>query len=243
MKARSFTVVQCYHLICLLSVALVCGSASSGHAQNYYPDDFGNTWILRSTDGIDERVVAIEGPETVGAESLKVISDRTGDNISKFFIKTEPDGVMIFRAIASVATFGEISINYSPPQTFLPIPLELGSEWTVVGEAKILFGVKIAVTNNAKVAAVENVIVPAGTFRDCLKIEQELQVGLAAGGLQVPPQKTTMWLAPDIGLVKAISTDDIIFELIRYDISIDGNEVAVQPKGHLAMTWGALKKR
>ena len=230
-------------LICLLSVAAVCGSVSRGYAQSYYPDEFGNTWILHSTDGIDERVVAIEGPETIGAESLKVISDQTNDNISRFFIKTESDRILIFRATASVAVFGNISINYSPPQTFLPIPIKLGSEWKVTGEAKLPLGIKVEVTNSAKVVAVENVIVPAGTFRDCLKIEQQLQMRFSSGGVQFPPQSSTMWLAPDIGLVKAISSDNIIFELIRYELTtIDGTEVAVHPKEKLATVWGALKR-
>ena len=240
MKAGFFTTGHRYCFICLLSIALVCGLASPGHTQNYYPDEFGNTWILRSTDGIDERVVTIEGPETIGTESLKVISDQTGDNISKFFIKAEPNRVLIFRAIATVAIFGEISINYSPPQTFLPVPIEKGSEWKVTGDARLPLGLTIKTTNAAKVAAVEEVKVPAGIFQDCLKIEQEFS---ASGLITIAPQSSIMWLAPDIGLVKAISSDGVIFQLIDYNITIDGIVVAVEPKGKLATTWGVLKKR
>ncbi len=242
-----------YCFICLLSSAIVCGSVSRGQAQNYYPDDFGNTWVLHSTDEIDERVVTIEGPETIGSESLKVISEGTypisnpiNSNPNKFFIKTTPDGVLIFRAIASVAVLGEITINYSPPQTFLPVPIEVNSEWTVAGEATTsLFGLKIKIeaTNTAKVIAIEDVTVPAGTFRDCLKIEQQLHTQLSPALATLPSTSSTMWLAPDVGLVQAINSDNVKFELINYDITIDGTEVAVHPKGKLAMTWGALKKR
>ena len=253
MKARFLTAGHRYCFICLLSIAIVCGSASLGHAQSYYPDDFGNTWVLRSTDGIDERVVTIEVPETIGTESLKVISDGTyvisdptDNNPNKFFIKTEPDGILLFRAIASVAVFGEITIDYSPPQTFLPVPIGLGSEWTVSGEAKArLLGleIKIEVANTAKVVAIEDVTVPAGTFRDCLRIEQQLQIQLSPALATIPSTSSTMWLAPDIGIVQALNSDNIKFELINYDLTIDGIVVAVQPKGKLAMTWGALKKR
>ena len=179
MKDRFLTAGYRYCFICLLSITIVCGSVSDGHAQNYYPDDFGNTWTLHSTDGIDERVVTIEGPETIGTESLKVISDGTypvsdpaSNNPNKFFIKATPNGVLIFRAIATVAILGEITIDYSPPETFLPIPIELGSEWIVSGEATAsLFGlaIQIKTTNTAKVVAIEDVTVPAGTFQDCLK--------------------------------------------------------------------------
>ncbi|MYE88436.1 hypothetical protein F4X33_05515 [Candidatus Poribacteria bacterium] len=253
MKDRFLTAGYHHCFILLLSIAIICGSASHGQAQNYYPDDFGNTWILRSTDGIDERVVTIEGPETIRNESLQVISDGTypisaptNDNPTKLFIKTAPNGVLIFRAIVTVAVFGEITIDYSPPETFLPVPIELGSEWTVSGEATAsLFGLKIKVetTNTAKVVAIEDVTVPAGTFRDCLKIEQHSQIQLLPPLATFPSTSSIMWLAPDVGLVQALDSKNVKFELIDYDITIGGIEVAVHPKERLAATWGALKKR
>ena len=242
-----------YCFISLLSIALVCGSVLDSQAQSYYPDDFGNTWTLRSEDGIEERVVTIEGPETIGTESLKVISDGTypisnpaNNNPNKFFIKTTPNGVLIFRAIATVAVFGEITIDYSPPETFLPNPVELGSEWEVSGEATAsLLGlsIKIETTNTATVIAIEDVTVPAGTFQDCLKIEQTLQTQLSPALATLPTTSSIMWLAPDIGLVKSTNSDGIVFDLIDHNITIDDIVVAVEPKGKLATTWGALKKQ
>ena len=242
-----------YCFISLLTIVIVCGSVSDGHTQNYYPDDLGNTWTLHSTDGIDERVVTIEGPETIGTESLNVISDGTypvsnpaSNNPNKFFIKTTPDGVLIFRAIATVAILGEITIDYSPPETFLPIPIEAGTEWTVSGEATAsLFGlrIKIKTTNTAKVIAIEDITVPAGTFQDCLRIEQQLDTQLSPALATLPSTTSTMWLAPDIGLVQALNSSNVKFELISHNIPIDGPVVAVEPKWKLATTWGALKER
>ena len=257
MKVEFLTTGYRYCFIFLLSIAIVCGLISDGHAQNYYPDDFGNTWTLRSTDGIDERVVTIEGPETIGTESLKVISDGdypisdpASNNPNKFFIKATPNGVLIFRAIATVAILREITIDYSPPQTFLPIPIGLETEWTVAGEATAsVFGIaiKVEATNTAKVTAIEDVTGPAGTFRDCLRIEQQLQTQLTPALATLPITSSTMWLAPDIGIVKAISSagtpNEKTFELISHNIPIDGPVVAVEPKWKLATTWGLLKKR
>lgn len=248
MKTRFLKAGYRYYCICLLSVAFVCNLATEGHAQNYYPDEFGNTWKLRSTDGLTERVVTIEGPETIGGESLKVIldttypvSDPTSGNPNRFFIKTTPDRVLIFRATATVQGI-PATIDYSPPETFLPVPIELGTEWTVTGEAELrVLGVplSILVTNVAKVVAVEDVNVPAGTFHNCLAIEQEV----SASGLLSFSTQSTMWLAPDFGLVKSLNSDGVIFNLIDYDVTIDGPVVAVEPKEKLAATWGALKKR
>ena len=253
MKDRFLTTGYRHCFICLLSIAIVCSSVSNGRAQNYYPDDLGNTWTLHSTDGIDERVVTIEGPETIGTESLKVISDGTypisdpaSNNPNKFFIKTTPNGVLIFRAIATVAILGEITIDYSPPETFLPIPIEVGTEWTVAGEATAsLFGlaIQIKTTNIAKVIAIEDITVPAGTFQDCLRIEQQLDTQLSPALATLPSTTSTMWLAPDVGLVQALNSSDVKFELISHNIPIDGPVVAVEPKWKLATTWGALKKR
>lgn len=245
MKTKFPTAGYRYYCLCFLLLAFVCGSVSVGHAQNYYPDEVGNTWILRSKDGIEERLVTIEGPETIAGESVNVISDGTypvsnprSNNPNKFFIKATPKEVQIFRATATVDVFGEITINYSPPETFLPIPIVLNKPWTVVGEASLGF-LSIAVTNVATAVAVEDVTVPTGTYHDCLKIEQEA----SASGLLSFSTQSTMWLAPDFGLVKSLSSNGVTFELIDYDVTIDGLVVAVEPKEKLATTWGALKKR
>ena len=243
MKTRFPTAGYRYCCLCFLFIVLVCGSISRGYAQNYYPDEVGNTWILHSKDGIEERLVTIEGPETIGTESVKVISDGTypvsdpaSNNPNKFFIKATPDRVLIFRATATVQGLA-VTINYSPPATFLPIPIELNKPWTVIGEASLGF-LSIPVTNVATAVAVEDVTVPTGTYQDCLKIEQEL----SASGLLSFSTQSTMWLAPDFGLVKSLNSNGVIFELIDYDVTIDGPVVAVEPKEKLATTWGALKK-
>ena len=99
--------------------------------------------------------------------------------------------------------------------------------------------ISITVTNVATAVAVEDVTVPTGTYHDCLKIEQEV----SASGLVSFSTQSTMWLAPDFGLVKSLNNDGITFELIDYDVTIDGPVVAVEPKEKLATTWGAVKKR
>ncbi|MCG8621240.1 MAG: hypothetical protein MJE68_04445, partial [Proteobacteria bacterium] len=121
MKTRFSTTGYRYCCLCFLLIALICGSISRGYAQNYYPDEIGNTWVLRSEDGIEERVVTIEGTETINGEELKVISDGTypvsnptSINPNKFFIKATPTGVLIFRATATVQEI-PATIDYSPP--------------------------------------------------------------------------------------------------------------------------------
>ncbi len=227
-----------FPVFCAFCITGVCNFASQSHAQNYYPDEFGNTWRLRSTDGVDERIVTIEGPEIVNGEELKIIADQTNGDTNRLYVKTEPDGIKLYRLIANVALLGEIIFDYSPPQFFLPNTIDLGTKWIIEGEASIPLLGQIHSTTDSEVVAIDDITVPAGSFPNSLKIEQAVMNIAPVGNLDL---KMTMWLAPHVGLVKAISSSDVIFELISYDVATEETEIAVQPKGNLAATWGALK--
>ncbi len=227
-----------FPVFCAFCITGVCNFDSQSHAQNYYPDEFGNTWRLRSTDGVDERIVTIEGPEIVNGEELKIIADQTNGDTNRLYVKTEPDGIKLYRLIANVALLGEIIFDYSPPQFFLPNTIDLGTKWTIEGEASIPLLGQIHSTTDSEVVAIDDITVPAGSFPNSLKIEQAVMNIAPVGNLDL---KMTMWLAPNVGLVKAISSSDVIFELISYDVATDETEIAVQSKGNLAATWGALK--
>ena len=227
-----------FPVFCAFCITGVCNFASQSHAQNYYPDEFGNTWRLRSTDGVDERIVTIEGPEIVNGEELKIIADQTNGDTNRLYVKTEPDGIKLYRLIANVALLGEIIFDYSPPQFFLPNTIDLGTKWIIEGEASIPLLGQIHSTTDSEVVAIDDITVPAGSFPNSLKIEQAVMNIAPVGNLDL---KMTMWLAPHVGLVKAISSSDVIFELISYDVATEETEIAVQPKGNLAAAWGALK--
>jgi hypothetical protein len=237
---KGVSTVRYRWILGVISIVAVCCSASIGYAASYYPDELGNTWFFRSTDGIDERIITIRGPETINGEVVKIIAEQTNNNVNQLFIKTELDGVKLFRSVVSLDPLGDITFDYSPPQTFLPIPIELGSQWTVQSETEIPLAGRIRTTNRAEVVAIEDVTVPAGTFRKCLKIEQNIILSLTIADLEL---SNAMWLAPNIGIVKSIDTNEIVFELIRYNITVEGPGAAVQPKGKLAMTWAALKQK
>lgn len=226
--------------IIMLIVVTTCGAASLGYSQSFYPDDIGNRWILESTDKIDVRTVTIKGPEILNGDELRIIEDETNGNVSQLFIRTEPDGVMLFRSVVSLPLLGAVTFDYSPPQVFLPTQIDLGSEWTVESEATIPLAGKIAVTNRAEVVAIEDVTVPVGTFRDCLKIVQDATIKLTIAELGL---SSTMWLALEVGLVKSTNTDGVVFELIQLDIAQKEPETAVQPNGKLTTTWASIKRR
>ena len=227
-----------FPVFCTFCIAGVCNFTSLSHAQNYYPDELGNTWRLRSTDGVDEKIVTIEGPEIVNGEELRIITDQTPHDLSKLYVKTEPDGIKLYRLIAEVAPLGEVIFDISPPQLYLPNPMDLGTKWTIEGETSVPLLGKIQSIIDSEVIAIDDVTVPAGSFPNSLRIDQEVTNIVSIGNVDL---KMTMWLAPNVGLVKAIDRRNVIFELISYDIATEETGIAVQPKGNLATTWGVLK--
>ena len=75
----------------------------------------------------------------------------------------------------------------------------------------LIFTVKV--NANATVVAQEDVTTPIGTFRNCFKIRQDYEVT----GLNIFVE-TYMWLAPNIGLVKEMDSNQKIFELVDYKL-------------------------
>lgn len=209
-----------------------------GYSASFYPDDIGNQWTLRSLDGMNLRTVTIKGPEIIEGEELRVIEEDTNGNVNKLLVKSEPDGIKLFRSIVAIAIIGEVTFDYSPPQVFLPIPANLGISWTIQSEAEIAAVGVVRSTNRAEVVAIEEVATPAGTFQNCLNIGQNITLNLPIADLELT---NSMWLAPDIGLVKATDSGGVIFELIDYEIAEREPQTAVQPIGKLATTWASMK--
>lgn len=228
------------HVYLPFTLALALWFGTTGHSRNFYPDDIGNQWTLQSLDKMNLRTVTIKGPEIIDGVELRLIEEDTNGNVNKLFVKSEADGIKLFRSIVSIAIIGEVTFDYSPPQVFLPIPAHLGSTWTVQSDAEIAVVGKIQSTNRAEVVAIEEVVTPAGTFQDCLNIKQNIALNLPIADLELT---NSMWLAPNVGLVKATDSGGIIFELIDFDIAESEPQTAVQPIGKLATTWASMKYR
>ena len=140
------------------------------------------------------------------------------------------------KATFTFGLVGEIDLPYTPPQVFLPIPIQLGAEWSVKGSVKLPLLGQIQAENRQKAVAIETVSVPVGTFEDCLKITQNNALKSPVLGMELTG---TMWLAPDLGPVKLISSGDIVFELIRHNIKTATTAVSLKTK--LATKWSRIR--
>lgn len=219
----------------VLLVALLCAFVNMADAQNYYPADIGNTWVLESTDGTERTTYTIEAThESVNGEQVRILEITTevlGTSTvrtSTFLFQVDEEGMKLHRIVVELGDiFGMARVEFSPPAVLFPPMLQLGEIWETQGEteAKIVGAVTISSVN--EVVAVEDVVTPAGTFENCLKIRVRSKTIAALG---VSRSTSYQWLAPNFGPVKFETDQDIVFELVGsnllatempYDVNAD----------------------
>ncbi len=235
MKAKIF----CCWLKIILILGFVCSFTFTAAAQNYYPAEVGNTWVLENADAEERRTYSLEGPETVdGTEviTLKIVTEKlsTDDvDTDKYFLTVGTEDIKLHGTILQEAAIGgTVTADFPTPATFFPLHLELGDKWQIVADAEVKTGfLKIGgkSTTNLEVIGFETLETPAGTFQNCAKVELALQ--FSAGGFINIDATTYQWLAPDVGPVQYQNSDGLLFKLVRtnlptepdpHDVNADG---------------------
>ena len=207
----------------ILLTAVLCAFVSTTSAQNYYPTDIGNTWIMESTDGAERITYTLEtADETLNGETfrtLKIITEVLGTstaNTNTFLVEVNEEGMKLHKVVAELGdVFGISRIEFSPPAVFFPPTLQVGEVWETLGETEVSLVGIVTVSSTNEVVAVEDVVTPAGTFEDCLKIRILTKTTAAFGSNR---STSYQWLAPDIGPVKFETGQDIVFELVNYNL-------------------------
>jgi len=200
----------------LLYLGIIIGVLSTGNgyaAKEYYPNHVGSLWILESRDGTQQHRIEIVEKIPFKSRYLNLLQRETKDAVDKFYIATEPNGdiKLYWSSVFNAFLGGDLIFEYDSPQLFIPADLKVGRVWQIIGETE---GIETYTT--CTVIAQEDVTVPAGTFHDCLKIQQNF---LVKAFLSINVQ-TFMWLAPNIGIVKEQSSTRVVFELIQYKLSL-----------------------
>ena len=205
----------------VLILSLSCSFAFTATAQNYYPSDIGNMWVLDSTDGEEQTTYTVEGPEIIDGKEhilLRIMNEEfeTGEVYTdRYFLTVGTEAINLHRIILEdeVAT---LTASFSTPVIFFPLQLELGDTWQIAARAEATledFGLSIpgqSITD-LEVVAFEDVDTPAGTFENCAKVEFDLT--LSAGGFLTLESITYQWFAPDIGPVQYENSDGVMFKL------------------------------
>lgn len=215
---------------------ILCAFVSAASAQNYYPTDIGNTWVLESTDGAERITYTLETPEEeLSSEqfsTLKIITEVLGTstvNTNTFLIEIDEEGMKLHKIVAELGdVFGISRIEFSPPAVFFPPILQVGEVWETLGETEVSLVGTVTVSSINEVVAIEDVVTPAGTFEDCLKIRILTKTIAALGSSR---STSYQWLAPDLGPVKFETSQDIIFELTRFNLVTPTNPYDVNEDG------------
>ncbi len=203
----------------VLLLALLCAFANMADAQNYYPTDIGNTWVLESTDGAERITYKIEAADEPfnGAQVriLEIATEVLGTSTLKtstFLVEIGEEGMKLHRIVAELGdVFGVARVEFSPSAVFFPPTLQLGEIWETQGETKVSIVGAVTLSSVNEVIAIQDVTTPAGTFKDCLKIRMHTKTAAALG---TSYSISYQWLAPNLGPVKFETDQDIVFELV-----------------------------
>ena len=210
----------------VLILSFACAFAFTATAQNYYPADIGNMWVLESSDGIEKTTYSLEGPEIIDGEEhilLKIttVEINTGESeTDQYFLTVDTEVIKLHRIILEDA-IATLTADFPTPVTFFPLQLVLGDKWQIVAdaEAKLENGLTLSGKSitNFEVVGFEDVITPVRTFQHCAKVRLDLEL-TAAGGLLSISSTTWQWFAPDVGPVQYENSDGVIFSLIDFTL-------------------------
>ena len=204
-----------------LVLSIICGFALPATAQNYYPAEIGNTWTLNTVDGTQQRRYTIGEAEALNGlevRRLTIDEDTLGTGVvvtDRYLITVDDTGLTLHRSDTDEGTFGIATIIYDPPNFFFPASPTLGQTWQISGETELLLVGAASNTTSVEVVAIEDVVTPAGTFKDCAKIQLSYKVTTALVTLR---PIVYIWLAPDVGPVRFENDQNIVFDLVSYSL-------------------------
>ena len=211
----------------VLILSFVCFFAFTATAQNYYPPDIGNMWVLESSDGEARSTYTLEGPEIINGQEHILLQIRTEElstdtvDTDKYYLTVGSDAIKLHRTVLETSTPpATLTADLPTPAIFFPLQLVLGDKWQIAvdAEAKLEIGLTISgkSVTNLEVIDFEDVVTPVGTFQNCAKVQLDLQ--LTAGGFLNFGSTTYQWLAPDVGPVQYENSDGLIFSLISSNL-------------------------
>ena len=206
----------------ILILSLACAFTFAATAQNYYPADIGNMWVLESSDGIEQTTYSLEGPEIINGEEYillkistrEISSGETGTD--QYFLTVDSDTIKLHKIVLEEA-IAVLTADFPTPVTFFPLQLVMGDKWQIEADAEAEFEngrkLPVKVITNFEVTRIEDIVTPTGTFRNCAKVRLDLELTAAGGVVRLDSITTYQWLAPDIGPVQYENNDGIIFSL------------------------------
>ena len=230
LEKRCSLVLSLVLLLCYASTVL------TADALKYYPTDVGNVWVLESEDGAERITYTIEATEERMNGKEIALFKRTAETVGTddttgevYFVHFDDDGVILHKVVAELGSvFGTATAILSPPVVFVPASMELEDSWEFTLESEVILTGPVSLTNVYEVVAVEDVVTPAGTFENCLKIRLDSRT---VSTLSASRSTSYQWLAPNLGIVRVETTQEIVFNLISSNLLTDTSTYDVTGDG------------
>ena len=221
--------------LALVFLFLYASITAMAETVTYYPTDLGNIWVLETEDGTERVTYTIEASEERIEDREIALFKRTAETLGAdettgetYFVHFDDEGVKLHKVIAELGSiFGTATAVLSPPALFFPASLALGDSWEFMLETEVILTGQVSVFSVYKVVAVEDVVTPAGTFENCLKIQLNSKTVSTSIGRSTSYQ----WLAPNVGIVKVKTDQEIVFNLIRSNLVIGASPYDVTGDG------------
>lgn len=195
----------------------------------------GEDWVAffvgRDTENATKAVLTQQLEEGL-AMARQLMAEQLPPGVTVDFSYTiEPEAQDYFYLLPTPATFNEewtsMQLN-----VVLTMKVEIQSTALQVPGGEQVIPISFAIVETGKVVGTETVETDAGTFEDCLKIEYQtetvMDTSLPIETLQPSMQQidesfTTLWLAPNVGIVKFTheyeQSDEVrSLELTQYEV-------------------------
>lgn len=238
-------------LNCASGSALFAAEDSKVIAQSadYFPDQIGNEWRYRGeiTEGplqtIEHKffsnVSSVAGTKTLNGMTVTVFHDTNPGNHgpTDSFYRRDSVGIVYYGSDPGTPFEKQLV-----PYQIVRFPLKISSSFPQFNRKQLDFGTdldrdgideKADAQGDASVLGEESITVPAGTFKNAVKVEARMHLQIYLSGAKRTTQGTdvmTAWFAKGVGLVKYVERQelssvgdrgvvtDIIEELESYEI-------------------------
>ena len=200
----------------VLILSFACGSAFTATAQNYYPADIGNMWVLESSDGEEQSTYTVESTEMIEGEKPLLLTIKNEEfstaevSTDQYFLTLDAESLKLHRTvIETTEPAATMTADFPTSITFFPLQLVMGDKWQIAAETEIKLEIGLTLSGKSitdfEVVGFEEVVTPAGTFQNCVKVRLNLE--LIAGGFLSLDSTTYQWFAPDVGPVQYQNSD------------------------------------
>jgi hypothetical protein len=195
---------------------------------DYFPDQIGNQWSYRGqiTEGplqtIEHKffsnVSSVTGTKTIKGMAVSVFHDSNPGNHgpSDSFYRRDSVGIVYYGSEPGTPLEKQLV-----PYQIVRFPMKVSSSFPQFNRKGMDFGTdmdqdgineKADAQGDATVVGQESVTVPAGTFRDAVKVEARMYMQIHLSGANrtaIGTDVMTAWFAKGVGLVKYVERQEL----------------------------------